>query len=319
MADKILLVDVSHWQGVMDWNKAISMGVRGAFIKASEGNTWRDPQFARNWQECRRLNLAWAMFHYFLPTLSPANQALHFNGMEEGLDPPLGMAGDFEQPTSASMIPGVAGKALSFMEQIDPTTLESWVYSSPWYTEVYLQNLPQFANYRLWLANYTDEPTIPPAWGRLFDDPKVPDIRKIWVWQFTSAGHGYGEARDAKAIDLDYLMFGRGFATEAHWNMLSGGVKPVVEVPFLFKAVCIKEEGVDTRNEAGVDIKQDLHFGDLVSVYEIKGGMQRIDPVIQRWVTTSTNYMLPLKPPVPPDPLTAGVRALFEQYHASLE
>ena len=317
MADKILLVDVSHWQGVMDWSKAVSMGVRGAMIKASEGVTWHDPQFERNWKECQRLGLPWGMYHYFRPGYSVENQAINFNSMEQGLDPALGMAGDFEQPTTASMIPGVAGQSLSFMERIDPTTLESWVYSSPWYTEVYLQNLPHFGNYRLWLANYTSSPAILPPWGRLFDDPKVPDIRKIWLWQFTSAGHGYGE--QGAAIDLDYLMFGRGFATEEHWNMLTGGVKPVVEVPFLFKAVCIKEEGVDTRNEVGVDIKQDLHFGDIVSVYEIKGDMQRIDPVIQRWVTTSTNYMLPLKPPVPPDPLTAGVRALFEQYHASLE
>ena len=74
---------------------------------------------------------------------------------------------------------------------------------------------------------------------------------------------------------------------------------PPPALPEMFKAICIKQEGVDTRNELGVDIKQDLHFADIVSVYAIDlvNKMYRIDPVIQRWVVTSTDYMLKLAPP----------------------
>ncbi len=49
-------IDVSYWQGDIDWNQARAAGVRFAYIKATEGGDHLDPKFLDNWYaaEARR-------------------------------------------------------------------------------------------------------------------------------------------------------------------------------------------------------------------------------------------------------------------------
>ena len=42
-------IDVSYWQGDIDWDAVRSAGVRFAFIKATEGGDHLDPKFLENW------------------------------------------------------------------------------------------------------------------------------------------------------------------------------------------------------------------------------------------------------------------------------
>ena len=42
-------IDVSNWQGDIDWDKVRAAGTQFAFIKATEGGDYLDPKFARNW------------------------------------------------------------------------------------------------------------------------------------------------------------------------------------------------------------------------------------------------------------------------------
>ena len=43
-------VDVSSYQGTVDWHVLASQGVDFAFIKATEGSLLQDKQFASNWK-----------------------------------------------------------------------------------------------------------------------------------------------------------------------------------------------------------------------------------------------------------------------------
>jgi len=43
-------IDVSHHQGEIDWARLAGPRVRFAYIKASEGATFRDPRFVANWR-----------------------------------------------------------------------------------------------------------------------------------------------------------------------------------------------------------------------------------------------------------------------------
>src|SRR5262245_17578795 len=51
----VIGMDVSHWDGLIDWNKAAAWrnaddnGLAFVFIKASEGSTETDDRFHRNW------------------------------------------------------------------------------------------------------------------------------------------------------------------------------------------------------------------------------------------------------------------------------
>src|SRR5436190_24372522 len=39
-------IDVSHWQGTIDWSQVAGSGYRFAILKATEGQTFDDPNYA---------------------------------------------------------------------------------------------------------------------------------------------------------------------------------------------------------------------------------------------------------------------------------
>ncbi|UOQ97843.1 glycoside hydrolase family 25 protein [Hymenobacter sp. 5317J-9] len=68
-------IDVSAYQGRIDWPEVARNKVRFAFIKASEGATLRDQRFARNWKEARKAGVLCGAYHYFQPNRDGQVQA----------------------------------------------------------------------------------------------------------------------------------------------------------------------------------------------------------------------------------------------------
>ena len=71
-------IDVSAYQGRIDWPEVARNRVRFAFIKASEGVTLRDPRFARNWEQARAAGVLCGAYHYFQPNSGGQVQARLF-------------------------------------------------------------------------------------------------------------------------------------------------------------------------------------------------------------------------------------------------
>lgn len=57
-------IDVSRWQGEIDWAKVKDAGTRFAFIKATEGGDHLDPNFRRNWAEARKAGVPRGAYHF---------------------------------------------------------------------------------------------------------------------------------------------------------------------------------------------------------------------------------------------------------------
>ena len=68
-------IDVSAYQGRIDWPEVARNRVRFAFIKASEGGTLRDARFVRNWREARKAGVLRGAYHYFQPNRDGLLQA----------------------------------------------------------------------------------------------------------------------------------------------------------------------------------------------------------------------------------------------------
>ena len=70
------ILDVSRWQGRIDWDKVKASGlVSGVMIRAmgnsKEGKPSKpyiDPYFARNYAECQRLDIPVGVYGYFKAT-----------------------------------------------------------------------------------------------------------------------------------------------------------------------------------------------------------------------------------------------------------
>ncbi|MCA0417662.1 MAG: glycoside hydrolase family 25 protein [Proteobacteria bacterium] len=57
-------IDVSRWQGEIDWARVKDAGTRFAFIKATEGGNHLDPNFKRNWAEAKKHGVARGAYHF---------------------------------------------------------------------------------------------------------------------------------------------------------------------------------------------------------------------------------------------------------------
>ena len=58
-------IDVSRYQGTIDWPTVAASGVDFAYIKATEGGDWTDPEFERNWREAGEAGIARGVYHFF--------------------------------------------------------------------------------------------------------------------------------------------------------------------------------------------------------------------------------------------------------------
>ena len=71
-------IDVSHWQGAIDWRQVRASGVSFAFIKATEGGDHADRLFSDNWQGAARAGLPRGAYHFYYFCRSAEEQARWF-------------------------------------------------------------------------------------------------------------------------------------------------------------------------------------------------------------------------------------------------
>ncbi|TPG73172.1 hypothetical protein EEL31_02010 [Brevibacillus laterosporus] len=71
-------IDVSKWQGEINWNQVASDGVKYAFIKATEGTSLVDRKLNENTQGANRAGIKVGYYHFAHPDMSPQDQANHF-------------------------------------------------------------------------------------------------------------------------------------------------------------------------------------------------------------------------------------------------
>jgi lysozyme len=79
-------LDVSHYQGQVDWRKVATRVNGFAVVKATEGLTYTDPTFARNWAAILKAGFSRrGAYHFLHPELSGAKQADYFHSRLSGL------------------------------------------------------------------------------------------------------------------------------------------------------------------------------------------------------------------------------------------
>ena len=77
-------IDVSHFQGSIDWEEVAAQGIGFAFVKATDG-LGTDPAFATNWSGANQAGILRGAYHFFRPKLSAIDQAKHFCEVVESL------------------------------------------------------------------------------------------------------------------------------------------------------------------------------------------------------------------------------------------
>lgn len=182
-------IDVSRWQGTIDWPRVAASGITFAFIKATDGidgSTWVDPVYATNVAGARAAGIVVGSYHFARPDLATPDDALvEARWFANNLDL---QPGDLPPVLDIEVKDGLdTGQmtlwALEFLEELRRITgVSGLVYTSPawWEREFADSTAIAQAGFGLWLAHWTRQ------------DPRVPAGNwngEGWtIWQYTSTG-----------------------------------------------------------------------------------------------------------------------------------
>jgi len=172
-------IDVSAYQGNIDWKLVASHQVQFAFIKATEGVTLRDPRFQRNWHNAHEAGIVRGAYHYFQPNYSSAKQANLFARTVPLLPGDLPPVLDVEAPEfhDVALMRRNVATWLRLMER--HYGVRPILYSNYSFYQRHLAG--HFDKYPLWLAHYeVASPRLPKEKWIIWqhsDESYVPGIR----------------------------------------------------------------------------------------------------------------------------------------------
>jgi lysozyme len=169
-------IDVSNHQGVIAWGAVAGAGVGFAFLKASEGTTFRDPFLATNRQGALANGIPVGYYHFARPGYGndPIDEADFFleTLAEAGAAPIDGpVALDLEDLSTQH---DLRDWAIAWLERVAGRSGRyPLLYSGLWYLGPRgLVGEPALARAKLWLASYVTNrpdsfPEAPPPWDRV--------------------------------------------------------------------------------------------------------------------------------------------------------
>src|SRR4051794_4654873 len=70
-------IDVSSWQGTINWTKVKASGVHFAIARASDGANHTDSHFSENWHGIKNAGMVRGVYQFFRPGQDPTAQANH--------------------------------------------------------------------------------------------------------------------------------------------------------------------------------------------------------------------------------------------------
>lgn len=199
-------IDVSAHNGLMNLDAAASDGVEFIFIKASEGDTFRDRNFRFNYEKAYHAGLKIGAYHFFRFDCGGVAQAKNLIAAigDRRLD--LGVAIDIEKNNNARDIDStlIASRLASMVEYLNLSGHRVTLYSNREGYYDYIRDVVPGAC--LWICSFHSDP-----------------INAEWTfWQFNHRGHVKGIRGN---VDMDAFCGNR-----QEWeNYLNGGQWPYRE------------------------------------------------------------------------------------------
>jgi lysozyme len=170
-ADDARGIDVSHYQGNIDWLQVKNAGISFAYIKATEGSSLVDDMFQVNVTGAKNAGIAISAYHFSRASdentalieanffIQTVNQVGGFHLFQ--LPPAL----DMETETGGSMA-SITAAAHAWLNTVNTASgRTSVIYTYPSFADNYLDN--SLSNVPLWLANYNnDQPANHAGWTK---------------------------------------------------------------------------------------------------------------------------------------------------------
>jgi lysozyme len=171
-----VVVDLSHFNNVTDFNTVKAAGIVGVIHKATQGTEERDPEYQARRPEAQAAGLWWGAYHFAVGGDGQAQAEFFLSTAQPGPTDLLVL--DFEQnPGGASMTLAEAEQFVTHVESV--TGRWPGLYGGSYLKELLGdgQNAT-LANCWFWLSEYGPTPHVPANWP-------------TWtMWQYTDGQVG---------------------------------------------------------------------------------------------------------------------------------
>ncbi len=186
-------IDVSSYQGEINWDILSEQDISFVFIKATEGSSFTDPYFEYNYKEAVKSDLRVGAYHFFSFDSHGSTQADNFIASVDKTENMLPPVVDFEFYGDKKSNPP---DPESTREQLDILLLrfeeyygvKPIIYATEKSYSVYLSGYYQ--QYDLWIRN-------------VITTPNICDNRKWTFWQYTNRERLKGYIGKEKYIDMN--------------------------------------------------------------------------------------------------------------------
>lgn len=186
-------VDVSAYQGEIDWQALSGDGISFAFIKATEGSGFTDKRFADNLAGACATDLQRRRISFFSYDSAGVSQAENFIAAVpkyEAMLPPVidvEFYGDKEKnPPDKAAVQSELHAMLNALEA--HYGMKPIIYATEKSYGMYIAE--EFADYHIWIRN-------------VITAPKLSDNRAWTFWQYTNRARLNGYNGDEKYIDIN--------------------------------------------------------------------------------------------------------------------
>ena len=170
-------IDVSSWQGDIDFSAVKNSGIDIVYIKSSEGSNYINPYFESSYSNAKANGLKVGFYHYVTArtTQQAIEEANFFARVIRGKSPDCKLPMHFENFGNLS-ISQINEISITFLETLENVTnSEAVIYSNAYSARTIFSD--SLTKYPLWVANYgVSQPEANGKWN-------------TWVgWQYTSTG-----------------------------------------------------------------------------------------------------------------------------------
>ncbi len=200
-------VDVSHYQGVIDWEVLAQQNLDFAMIKATEGSAHQDECFSENWQAAEKTNLYLGAYHFFSFDSEGEKQAAFYINTVGNLDGKLAPVIDVEYYGDKRSNPPEKTDVVENLRAMLDTLEQHYQVKPIIYTTYTVYNdyiKGEFEGYPLWVRSIYCPPTF------LFGS-------KWSFWQYMDTAVLEGYQGDEKFIDVNVF---RGTKQELEQHMV---------------------------------------------------------------------------------------------------
>jgi lysozyme len=162
-------IDVSYWQGNIDWSAVAGDGIEFAFIRVSDGLDYYDTEFQDNWAGAQANGIIRGAYQFFRSDEDAIDQADllldEMGALADGDLPPVIDVESTDGQTSATII----AKVQQWLDHVEAATGRTpIIYTAKWFWESNLGSTA-FASYPLWAANWEVAcPNIPDQWSEWY-------------------------------------------------------------------------------------------------------------------------------------------------------